>query len=100
MKSIFTLRDLGKQYGAGASSIQELKDVNLEINKGEPFVVLGPSGLGKSSRLNILDGLDRASAGDAIFRGTSLCTMTQGELTNYRRRYVASCFVSTAIERV
>jgi putative ABC transport system ATP-binding protein len=92
MHPAFTLRGLSKTYGEGPSAVKALSDVDLDIEEGELMVLLGPSGSGKSTLLNILGGLDRASAGEARFRGQSLTEMDDRALTQFRRAHVGFIF--------
>jgi putative ABC transport system ATP-binding protein len=91
-KNAFTTRNLTKVYGEGHSAVHALRGVDLEIPEGEIVVLLGPSGSGKSTLLNIVGGLDRASAGEALFQDKNLSKMTDAELTQYRREYVGFVF--------
>jgi putative ABC transport system ATP-binding protein len=88
----FEVRGLTKTYRTGAGEVQALRGVDLDIRKGELLVLLGPSGSGKSTLLNILGGLDRATAGRALFHGRDLVTASDRELTHYRRRAVGFIF--------
>lgn len=92
MSSIFTLRALTKTYGAGATEVRALANVDLDIAEGELMVLLGPSGSGKSTLLNILGGLDRATSGDVKFRDASLTAMDDSTLTQFRRKHVGFIF--------
>ncbi|MBE9636692.1 ATP-binding cassette domain-containing protein [Salipiger mangrovisoli] len=82
---IYRVERLTRVYGTGASAVQALRGVDLDLPPGEITVLLGPSGSGKSTLLNILGGLDRPSAGRAWFRGEELTTMSDRALTRYRR---------------
>jgi putative ABC transport system ATP-binding protein len=88
----FSLRGLSKLYGEGASAVHALRSVDLDIAEGELVVLLGPSGSGKSTLLNILGGLDRPSSGEVLFKGESLVSMDDRELTRYRREHVGFVF--------
>ena len=88
----FATRDLTKIYGAGMTEVRALGGVTLDIPKGEIVVLLGPSGSGKSTLLNILGGLDRATSGSAMFDGQELTTMSDRDLTRYRRDHVGFVF--------
>lgn len=88
----FTTRALTKVYGEGAAQVHALRGVDVEIPAGELVVLLGPSGSGKSTLLNILGGLDRASDGDVMFQEQNLSTMTDAQLTRYRRDHVGFVF--------
>jgi putative ABC transport system ATP-binding protein len=88
----FRVESLTKIYGTGASEVQALRGVNLEIRKGETLVLLGPSGSGKSTLLNILGGLDRPTAGSVVFHDHDLARASPQELTRYRREHVGFIF--------
>lgn len=69
-----------------------LRGLDLDLYAGEFAVFLGPSGSGKSTLFNILGGLDRATSGSAKFEGQDLTTLSERELTRYRRRNVGFVF--------
>ena len=89
---VFHARALGKTYGSGDTAVQALRDVDLDIARGEFVVLLGPSGSGKSTLLNILGGLDVPSAGELAFAGHRLSGAGEAELTTYRREHVGFVF--------
>lgn len=86
------MQALTKEYGTGHSLVRALRGVTLTIRDGEMVVLLGPSGSGKSTLLNILGGLDSPTAGHVYFHGTDLGTMSEKELTNYRRNNIGFVF--------
>ena len=88
----FAVRGLTKTYGEGHSAVHALRGVDIDLPKGEIVVLLGPSGSGKSTLLNILSGLDRATSGTAAFDGQELTTMSDRDLTRYRRDHVGFVF--------
>ncbi len=92
LQNAFTTRGVWKVYGEGATEVQALRGVDIDIPAGELVVLLGPSGSGKSTLLNILGGLDRASRGDVLFQGRNLAAMTDVQLTRYRRDHVGFVF--------
>ncbi len=69
-----------------------LRGVDFTVESGELVVLLGPSGSGKSTLLNILGGLDRPTAGQALFRDLDLATAGDAEITHYRRHHVGFVF--------
>ncbi|MBL0089266.1 MAG: ABC transporter ATP-binding protein [Ideonella sp.] len=89
---VFIARGLGKVYRTGEVEVQALRDVDLDIARGEFIVLLGPSGSGKSTLLNILGGLDAPSSGDVRFGEHRLTGAGEAELTAYRREHVGFVF--------
>lgn len=89
---VLEARGLAKVYGAGDSAVHALRDVDLDVARGEFVVLLGASGSGKSTLLNILGGLDVPSAGELRFEGTLLTGSGDAALTDYRRRHVGFVF--------
>lgn len=81
-----------KDYKMGEVTIQALADVNFEIEKGELTVILGSSGAGKTTALNILGGMDTALEGNVIVDGTDLTACSKKALTRYRREDIGFVF--------
>jgi putative ABC transport system ATP-binding protein len=89
---VFAARGLGKTYHTGEVDVQALRDVDLDIYRGEFIVLLGPSGSGKSTLLNILGGLDAPSVGEVRFGDHVLTGAGEADLTAYRREHVGFVF--------
>jgi len=89
---VFHTENITKVYDTGEVKVFALRGVNLDIYAGEMTVLLGSSGSGKSTLLNILGGLDRATEGKAFFKGADLATMSERQLTAYRRKHVGFVF--------
>ncbi|MGZ5154844.1 MAG: ABC transporter ATP-binding protein [Caldimonas sp.] len=89
---VFRARGLTKTYRTGEVEVQALREVDLDVARGEFIVLLGPSGSGKSTLLNILGGLDAASTGQVRFCDHDLSTASEAELTAYRRHHVGFVF--------
>jgi putative ABC transport system ATP-binding protein len=83
---------LGKVYRTGDVEVHALRGVDFTASRGEFIVILGPSGSGKSTFLNIIGGLDRASAGEAWFEDHELTRLDEAGLTRYRRDHVGFIF--------
>lgn len=81
-----------KDYKMGEVTIQALADVNFEIEKGELTVILGSSGAGKTTALNILGGMDTATDGSVVVDGTDLTACNKRALTRYRREDIGFVF--------
>jgi len=89
---VYRVQGLSKTYGSGPTAVHALRGVDVDIDEGHMMVLLGPSGSGKSTFLNILGGLDHATAGHAWFYDRDLTTCNDDELTSYRRQSVGFVF--------
>ena len=89
---IFRVRDINKIYHMGEVEVLALKNVSLDLYKGELVVLLGASGSGKSTLLNILGGLDVPSSGQVQFGDRILTSASDRALTNFRRQSVGFVF--------
>ncbi len=92
MTPVFDIRGLTKTYAMGETVVRALRGVDLRVEAGELIVLLGPSGSGKSTFLNIVGGLDVPSEGQVIFEGRDLSSLSEDELTFYRRNHVGFVF--------
>lgn len=81
-----------KRYKSGQSEIIANNDISFEIEKGELAIILGSSGAGKSTVLNILGGMDTNNEGNVLIDGKDISTFNEKELTNYRRNDVGFVF--------
>jgi putative ABC transport system ATP-binding protein len=90
--SVFKARDLRKVYRTGEVEVVALRDVSLDIGRGEFVVLLGASGSGKSTLLNILGGLDVPSSGELWFNEHRLSGADEATLTRFRREHVGFVF--------
>ena len=81
-----------KRYKTGDTDIVANKDINFEIEKGELVIILGSSGAGKSTVLNILGGMDTNDEGQVIIDGVDISNYNAKQLTTYRRDDVGFVF--------
>ncbi len=89
---VFHARGLSKQYRMGDVTVEALRDVDLDLYKGEFCVILGPSGSGKSTLLNLLGGLDVPTSGSIHFLDHDLTRADDSALTRFRREHVGFVF--------
>mgnify|MGYP002753115627 CR=1 FL=1 len=87
-----SLQDVKKTYGMGEATIHAADGVSFEIEKGEFAVIVGPSGAGKTTVLNILGGMDRLTSGHVLLAGEDVADYSRKRLTTYRRHEVGFVF--------
>lgn len=92
MGNFITLKDVKKIYKMGEVEIMAAAGMDFHVNKGEFVVVVGPSGAGKTTVLNILGGMDTATSGEVIIDGVDITGFSQKELTRYRRDDIGFVF--------
>lgn len=85
-------KDVKKTYKTGETEINALNGADFEINKGEFCVIVGASGAGKTTILNILGGMDTLTSGSVILDGTDISKLKKRQLTAYRRYDVGFVF--------
>lgn len=90
--SIVESKDLCKTYGSGESEVKALDHVSIQIEDGQFIAIIGTSGSGKSTLLNMLGGLDRPDTGTVTVAGKELFSMSDEQLTIFRRRNIGFVF--------
>lgn len=90
--SFIELKDVVKEYKTGEVIIKAVDGISLSIEKGEFVVIVGPSGAGKTTVLNILGGMDTLTSGNVIIDGTDISKFNSKNLTSYRRYDIGFVF--------
>mgnify|MGYP005903126707 CR=1 FL=1 len=106
-EALIRVKDLCKIYNPGENEVRALDHINLEIDKGEFVAIIGQSGSGKSTFMNMLGCLDVPTSGEYFLNGTDVSTMEDNELSEVRNREIGFIFQGfnlisnlTAIENV
>jgi putative ABC transport system ATP-binding protein len=106
MSALLSCRSLGKSYDTGAGLVEAVKDIDLDIGKGEFTAIIGPSGSGKTTLLSMMGGLERPSSGEILIEDEPMNRRFR-DLSDYRREEVGFVFQGynlvphlTAIENV
>ena len=86
------VKNIIKSYGNGESRFQVLQGISLEIKDGDFVVVLGASGSGKSTFLNVISGLERPDSGKVLYDTTDITALSDNELTAFRKENVGFIF--------
>ena len=88
MKKIIEVKNLYKLYKLGDSAVRALNGVSLEIYEGEFCAIVGTSGSGKSTMLNMLAGLEKPTKGEVIIDGQHIENLKEDQLVRFRREKV------------
>jgi putative ABC transport system ATP-binding protein len=104
---LVTVRGVHRRFGSGPTSVHALRDVSFDVTTGTMVALVGRSGSGKTSLLNVVGGLDRPDAGTVVVDGTEVTALDDDGLSDLRRATVAYVFqtfglipVMTAAENV
>jgi putative ABC transport system ATP-binding protein len=89
---MISIHQLFKTYHRGTESVEAVSGIDLEIKKGEFVVILGPSGGGKSTLLNLIGGIDHPTSGTISINGFALEKASEESLTHFRRDHIGFVF--------
>jgi len=92
MKTIIEFKDVCKQYTMGEVKIDAIRNINFSIEEGELVIILGASGAGKTTVLNLLGGMDTVSKGEILVEGADITKYNEVKLTDYRRGKIGFVF--------
>ncbi len=90
--SIIEVKDVVKSFKVGDGEVTVLKGISFEVKPGEFVSVVGPSGNGKSTLLNMITGIDRPSAGEVLVTGRQVHKMSENQLASWRGEHVGIIF--------
>jgi len=89
---VVKVENVDKVYRIGKTQIYALRDITMELQKGEFVAVMGPSGSGKTTLLNLIGALDRPTRGKIYIEGKDLTKLSEGELSLIRRDKIGFVF--------
>src|SRR6184192_1820814 len=90
--TVVRAKDVTRRYGEGATAVDALRGVSLDVEAGQLVAVMGPSGSGKSTLMHILAGLDKPSSGTVTVAGEEITALPDARLTRLRRKHIGFVF--------
>ncbi len=90
--AIIAVRDIVKSFPVGDDELTILKGISFDVHKGEFLTIIGPSGNGKSTLLNMITGIDHPTAGEVVVTGREVHRMSENQLATWRGEYVGIIF--------
>lgn len=90
--AIYELKDIYKNFVKGREKVTIFDGLNLDIKKGDFVSIMGPSGSGKTTLLNMLGGVDKPSAGQLLFDGSGIESLSEGKLAQWRAAHIGFIF--------
>ena len=92
MNEILKIKNITKDYGITGFKTRVLKDISINVNKGDFIAIMGPSGAGKTTLLNIMSTLDKQTSGEVILDGIDVSKVKNKELSKLRREKIGFIF--------
>ena len=92
MTKLIELKGINKTYKNGDQELRVLKDIDLEVEKGEFVAIMGPSGSGKSTLMNVIGLLDRPTSGDYFLDGQEVGNLSEKKLAHVRNEQIGFVF--------
>jgi lipoprotein-releasing system ATP-binding protein len=92
MSELLTVTSLFKSYESGDKTLEVLKDLSLNVSRGEMIAITGESGSGKSTFLHLLGGMEKPDSGEIAFDGTNVALLEKDELADFRNRKIGFVF--------
>ncbi len=89
---IIQIESVNKEYGKGKKTVAALKDINLEIDRGDFVAVVGPSGCGKSTLLHVMSGLESPTSGRVLVDGVDVTLISERDLPKLRAQKIGFVF--------
>jgi putative ABC transport system ATP-binding protein len=95
--TLFYVDRVSRIFSVGRREVHALAEVSITVSRGEMILIEGKSGSGKTTLLNLLGGLDRASAGTILYKGRDIGTLSDRDLTRWRRQRIGFIFQAFAL---
>jgi putative ABC transport system ATP-binding protein len=90
--TVVAANDLTRRFGEGATAVDALRGISLDVTRGQLVAVMGPSGSGKSTLMHLLAGLDKPTSGTVSIAGIELTGLDDAKLTRLRREHIGFVF--------